>query len=32
MNQKYENTYIQLRAFIYQAKRVYVYVKLTMKR
>ena len=29
MNQKYENTYIQLRTFIYQAKRVYAYVNLT---
>ena len=29
MNQKYENTYIQLRTFISQAKRVYAYVKLT---
>ena len=26
---EYKETYIQLRAFIYQAKRVYVYVKLT---
>ena len=29
MNNKYENTFIQFRTFIYQAKRVYGYLRVT---
>ena len=29
MNNKYENTFIQFRTFIYQAKRIYGYLRLT---
>ena len=29
MNNKYENTFIQFRTFIYQAKRIYGYLRIT---